>query len=132
MNGTLLLDCEGLSQIVRNTQWSTAFLAMAGQERARIAVCAMTIIEADRRKVRSERLSWVLSQMKIEDVDEKVARLATRLLRQAGDLHGHKYAIDASVAAIARLTAYGPVTVVTSDVEDMTVLCGPGVTVERI
>ena len=45
------------------------------------------------------------------------ARLAHRLLA-AGKLHGHKYAIDAVLAVIARQQK-GQVTVFTSDVDDL-------------
>ena len=47
---------------------------------------------------------------------------AIDLLREAG-LHGHKYAIDAVVAATA-LQATKPVVVLTSDADDMGKLCG--------
>lgn len=53
------------------------------------------------------------------------------LLREAGGLAGHKYAIDAMVAATA-LRSAKPVTVLTSDTEDMVMLCGPGVTVVKV
>ena len=56
----------------------------------------------------------------------EVARLASKLLRDAGNLHGHKFAIDAMVAATARRLS-GQVIVLTSDPEDLTLLCGPGV-----
>jgi hypothetical protein len=45
------------------------------------------------------------------------------LLREAG-LHGHKYAIDAVVAATALQEAVKPVLILTPDVDDMTKLCG--------
>jgi 6-pyruvoyl-tetrahydropterin synthase len=44
------------------------------------------------------------------------------LLKQTG-LHGHKYAIDATVAETA-LRQSGPVAMLTSDVDDMAKLCG--------
>lgn len=42
---------------------------------------------------------------------------------KAAGLHGHKYAIDATVAETA-LRQPGPVAVLTSDVDDMSRLCG--------
>ncbi len=46
----------------------------------------------------------------------------------AGGLHRREYAIDAAVCAVA-LAADRPVTVLTSDPEDITMICGPAVTV---
>lgn len=59
-----------------------------------------------------------------------IARHASRLLAGAG-LHGHKYALDAIVAATA-LVSPSPVTILTSDPEDLLMLCGPGVHVFKI
>ncbi|MDH6625061.1 6-pyruvoyl-tetrahydropterin synthase [Streptomyces sp. LBL] len=42
---------------------------------------------------------------------------------EAAGLHGHKYAIDATVAEVA-LRQPGPVVMLTSDVDDMARLCG--------
>ncbi|GAA1959055.1 hypothetical protein GCM10009738_36810 [Kitasatospora viridis] len=52
------------------------------------------------------------------------------VLVEAG-LHGHEYAIDAMLAATA-LAAPGPVTVLTSDPEDLAVLCGARAAVIKI
>jgi hypothetical protein len=57
-------------------------------------------------------------------VTESCARRAAALLSGAG-MHGHKYAIDAMLCATA-LAAPGPVTVLTSDPEDLA--CGGRVT----
>ncbi len=53
---------------------------------------------------------------------EEEAKAASALLMGAA-LHGHTYAIDAAVAAIA-LKQRHPVVMLTSDVDDMTKLCG--------
>jgi hypothetical protein len=58
-------------------------------------------------------------------VTSELAGEAAALLR-ANRLHGHKYAIDAVLAAAAR-TAPGPVIVLTSDPEDPALLCGTAV-----
>lgn len=47
------------------------------------------------------------------------------LLIEAG-IHGHKYAIDAAVAVTA-MAQHRPVVILTSDIDDMTKLCGPHV-----
>ncbi|MDT5033957.1 MAG: hypothetical protein QOC94_4128, partial [Actinoplanes sp.] len=43
-------------------------------------------------------------------------------------LHGHKYAIDAAVAEAA-LRQHRPVVMLTSDIDDMAMLCGQRVRV---
>lgn len=68
------------------------------------------------------RLNWALSQIKVEPVTEKAAKAAAELLEDAG-LHGHKHAIDAAVAEAA-LRQPKPVTLLTSDSDDTTKLCG--------
>jgi hypothetical protein len=55
---------------------------------------------------------------------------AAALLRDHG-LRGHTYAIDAVLAAIARSTQ-GPVTVLTSDTEDIGLLCGPAIEIVKV
>ncbi|WP_234323059.1 hypothetical protein [Streptomyces bikiniensis] len=62
------------------------------------------------------------SRGKVEAVTEQTVRAATGLLEEAG-LHGHKHAIDATVAELA-LRRPGPVAVLTSDVDDMAKLRG--------
>jgi predicted nucleic acid-binding protein len=73
-------------------------------------------------------LEWTLSRLVVEPVTEPIARHAAALLAGVG-LHGHKYAIDAMLSATA-LAA--PVTVLTSDPEDLTVLCGGRATVIKV
>ncbi|MEU1553278.1 hypothetical protein AB0G86_05195 [Streptomyces scabiei] len=58
------------------------------------------------------------------------ARHAAELLADAGR-HGHTYAIDAMLGATA-LAATGPTTVLTSDPEDLTALCGSRITVIKV
>lgn len=53
---------------------------------------------------------------------EQAAKAAAKLLKDAGP-HGHKHAVDATVAEVA-LRQPGPVAMFTSDVDDMRRLCG--------
>ncbi|MFC4035875.1 hypothetical protein ACFO3J_31050 [Streptomyces polygonati] len=55
---------------------------------------------------------------------------AIDLLQNAG-LHGHTYAIDATLAAVA-LRQPGRVTIFTSDEDDMRQLCGDRVVVVKL
>ena len=57
----------------------------------------------------------------VSDTQEE-AKSASTMLIDAG-LHGHKYAIDAAVAEMA-LRQRRPVVMLTSDIDDMTKLCG--------
>ena len=75
-------------------------------------------------------LDWTLSRIVVEPVTEAIARQAAALLGDAG-LHGHKYAIDAMVSATA-LDSPDPVTILTSDPEDLRMLCGRRATLIKI
>jgi hypothetical protein len=75
-------------------------------------------------------LEWTLSRLVIEPVTERIARHAAALLADAG-LHGHKHAIDAMLSATA-LAAPGPVSILTSDPENLTVLCRGQATVIKL
>lgn len=68
--------------------------------------------------------------MNITPPTEAIARHASKLLAAAG-LHGHKYALDAIVAAAA-LTSPAPATILTSGPEDLLMLCGPSIRVIKI
>jgi hypothetical protein len=56
--------------------------------------------------------------------------VATGLLAEAA-LHGHKHAIDAILAATA-LAAPRPITLLTSDPDDLAALCGRHMTLVKI
>jgi hypothetical protein len=64
------------------------------------------------------------------DATRVITDRAAELLR-THHLHGHRYAVDAALAAIAR-AAPPPVTVLTSDPEDLTLLCGPAAEVVKV
>jgi predicted nucleic acid-binding protein len=118
----VVLDSEGLSKWCAADQRATAFIREAQDNDFRVVISALTPIEAFDVRSKSDRFRWHLSRLRIEPVSEEIAFDAIDLLRDAG-LHGHKYAIDAVVAATA-LQATKPVVVLTSDADDMTKLCG--------
>ncbi|WP_327115106.1 DNA-binding protein [Streptomyces sp. NBC_01341] len=130
MPGTLLLDSEGLSKLYRKDRTVVALVQAASEEGIRVATSAMTTLEADYERIHPARIKWVLSRVDVHDVTREVTDEAAVLLR-AHHLHGHKYAIDAAFAVIAR-NAPQPVTVLTSDPEDLTLLCGPSVEVVKV
>ncbi|MEV4016653.1 PIN domain-containing protein [Nonomuraea angiospora] len=128
--GTLVLDSEGLAKAALRDRTVTAWLALARADDLRVITSAATLVEVVHPRVNRPALEWTLSRLVIEPVTEPIARHAATLLSDA-DLHGHKYAIDAMLSATA-LAAPSPVTVLTSDPEDLTTLCGARVTVIKV
>jgi predicted nucleic acid-binding protein len=128
--GTLVLDSEGLAKAVVRDRTVTGWLALARADDIRVITSAATLVEVVRPRINRPALEWTLSRIIVEPVSEPIARHAAALLADAG-LHGHKYAIDAILSATA-LAAPGPATVLTSDPEDLTALCGGGVTVIKV
>ncbi|MFI0763896.1 PIN domain-containing protein [Streptomyces sp. NPDC021218] len=125
--GTLVLDSEGLAKAVLRDRTVTAWLALARADDLRVITSAATLVEVVHPRINRPALEWTLSRVVVEPVTEPIARHAAALLADAG-LHGHKYAIDAMLSATA-LASPGAVTILTSDPEDLTALCGGRVTV---
>lgn len=119
---SVVLDSEGLSAWILRDRHVLALLRRFNELGADLVISANTIVEVIHAKVDMARLNWLLSQVKTEPVTQQTAKAAAGLLVDAG-LHGHKYAIDATVAEAA-LRQPGPVAVLTSDVDDMRKLCG--------
>ncbi|MFJ8600407.1 DNA-binding protein [Streptomyces shenzhenensis] len=128
--GTLVLDSGGLAKAVLRDRTVTAWLALARADDLRVITSAATLVEVVHPRVNRPALEWTLSRLVVESVTEPIARHAAALLANAG-LHGHKYAVDAILSATA-LVAPRPVTVLTSDPEDLTALCGTRATVIKI
>lgn len=82
--------------------------------------------------IKRPAFEWTLSRLVVEPVTEKLARAAAGLLSDTG-LHGHRHPIDAMLCATA-LTSTRPVTILTSDPDDLRKLCDndPGVTIIKI
>ncbi|MET9614503.1 hypothetical protein [Kitasatospora indigofera] len=91
---------------------------------------SMTLAEACRGRVKKAAWAWALSRIAVEPGVREIAGEAIELLETAG-LHGHKYAVDAALAAVA-LRQRGDVTIFRSDEEDMRLLCGDRVVVRGI
>ncbi|MFJ8658399.1 DNA-binding protein [Streptomyces sp. NPDC093795] len=120
--GTLVLDSEGLSKLLDDDETVVALVMEARSRGMEVVICALTIIEAVHARTNKARLSWVLSGLRVVPVGDEEAKAASTLLLEVG-LHGHKYAIDAAVAQAA-LRQRRPVVMLTSDIDDMTRLCG--------
>lgn len=130
MPGTLFLDSEGLSKLYLKDRTVLALVQAASEEGIRVTTTAMTTLEADYERIHPARIRWVLSRIDVHDVTKDITDQAAALLRDHS-LRGHKYVIDAVLAAIAR-SAQGPVTVLTSDTEDISLLCGPAIEVVKV
>jgi len=128
--GTLVLDSEGLAKAVQRDRDVTGWLALARADDLRVITSAATLVEVVHPRIKRPAFEWTVSRIVVEPVTEDIARQAAALLGDAG-LHGHKHAIDAMLSATA-LDAPGPVTVLTSDPEDIMALCGRRVTLIKI
>ncbi|AUY54055.1 DNA-binding protein [Streptomyces sp. CB01881] len=119
--GALVLDSEGLSRAVAEDPLVMARIDHAKTHGARVVISTLTLIEAMNPQQPQPRWDFVVSRLNVEEVTRQLTHRAMALLRAAG-LHGHKYAIDAVVAATA-MAQPGPVRLLTSDVDDMAKLC---------
>ncbi|MET9772999.1 PIN domain-containing protein [Streptomyces sp. NPDC006367] len=128
---SLVLDSEALSLLLRNDRKMAARVEASRQAGVPLFVSALTVVEAVHGKTDLARLKWVLSRLRVEPVGQEDSLTAVELLQDAGGLHGHKYAIDALVAALA-LRVPAPVIVLTSDRDDWSKLCGSRVIVREV
>jgi predicted nucleic acid-binding protein len=131
LSGTWVLDSQALSLYVRADRTMTAKLAAARQRDVRVIVSAVTVVEADPQGAHTARLNWALSRLVVEPVTKETAREAVGLMKDSGRTGGHKYALDAIVAATAR-AAQPPVTVLASDLDDLKPLCGKNIEVKEV
>lgn len=99
MNGhveSVVLDSQGLSAWIAQGRKILAMFQVFHAMGTDFVIGANTIVEASHVRVNMSRLRWVLSRVKAEPVTEDAARASAELLKAAG-LHGHKYAIDATL-----------------------------------
>jgi hypothetical protein len=119
---TVVLDSEGLSAWIAQDRKILAMFQVFHAMGADLVIGANALVEVSHARVNLPRLRWALPHVKVEPVTERAAKASAELLKATG-LHGHKYAIDATVAEAA-LRQPGPVAILTSDVDDMARLCG--------
>ncbi|MFD3788538.1 PIN domain-containing protein [Streptomyces cyaneofuscatus] len=119
---TVVLDSEGLSAWIAQDRKLLAILKVFHDTGADLVIGASTIVDVTHSRTNMPRLNRALSRVKVEPVTEQTAKAAAELLNRAG-LHGHRYAIDATIAEVA-LRQPKPVALLTSDSDDMTRLCG--------
>ncbi|WP_431960103.1 PIN domain-containing protein [Actinacidiphila sp. bgisy160] len=128
---SLVLDSQALSLLLGNDRRMVTRIEASRRAGVPVLVSVLTVVEAVHGKTDVARLSWVLSRLQVEPVSQADSMTAVRLLLDAGGLHGHKYAIDALVAAMA-LRSPTPVLVLTSDRDDWSKLCGDRVGVVNV
>lgn len=127
---TLVLDSEGLAKAVLRDRELTGWLAAARVADERVVTSAATLVEVIHPRIDRAAFNWVISRLSVEPISVEIAKAAATLLAQVGR-HGHKYAIDAMLAATA-LSMPDPTTVLTSDPEDLAALCGGRVKVVKV
>ncbi|AJF67999.1 type II toxin-antitoxin system VapC family toxin [Streptomyces vietnamensis] len=132
MSGALILDSEGLAKAVQRDRAIHEWLTAARDADLPVITSAAVLVEVVHPRINDAALKWTLSRLRVEPVTQSIAQSAAALLRTAG-LHGHKCAVDAMLCATA-LAQPGRVTILTSDVEDITMLTTdhPRVTVEKV
>ncbi|MFF3644036.1 hypothetical protein [Streptomyces sp. NPDC002564] len=131
-----VFDSEALSKAVQGDREVTALIKATPRLDIPIVTSALTTLEAwDPRDTSRQALwNWTLSRIRVVHTDDQVIALARDMLKTAG-LHGHKYAIDAVLAAVAgREAAQGAeATVFTCDTDGMNqLLAGHSVRVEKV
>lgn len=127
---------EALSKAVAGDREMVALIKAAPRLDISIATSALTTLEAwDPRDASRQPLwNWLLSRIRVVHTDDQMIAMARDMLKAAG-LHGHKYAIDAVLAAVARREAAqgAQATVFTSDTDDMEqLLAGHPVLIEKV
>jgi hypothetical protein len=130
VSGTLVLDGEALSKLSRRHRDMAVWLDVARTLDLLIVTSAATLVEARDPKVAQAAFDFAVSLTKVRPITEETARAASELLVAEG-LHGHKYVIDAMLAATAH-AEHGDVTVVASDVDDLSRLCHPRIAIEPV
>lgn len=118
--GAVVLDCQALSLALSKDRTFTAYLQSLKDDGRPFAISALTILEAHRGKTNMPALRHYLSGVCVLPVLPEDAQKGVELLGEK--MHGHKYAIDAAIAATAiRIKASR---VLTSDKDDMGKLLG--------
>ncbi|WP_432157469.1 PIN domain-containing protein [Streptomyces sp. bgisy153] len=128
---SLVLGSQALSLLLRNDRQMVTRIEAARRVGVPVLVSALTVVEAVYGRTDTARLRWLLSRLQVQDVTQADSLTAVQLLADAGGLHGHKYAIDTLVAAMA-LRSPAPVLVLTSDRDDWSKLCGDRVQIKDV
>ena len=74
--GTLVLDCEGLSKLLADDEQVVALIAEARSRGMEVVISALAIIEAVHARTNKSRLNWLLSGLRVVPVGDEEARAA--------------------------------------------------------
>src|SRR4051794_17788630 len=110
--GSLVLDSGGLARLAAGDHGVRAYFESGRERGARVVVSAITLTEVLRGGRRDAGVHRVLSRIVVMPVTAELGRRAGELLGTVG-LSGHRYAVDAVVAATA-LRLARPVLLLTS------------------
>ncbi|WP_151773495.1 DNA-binding protein [Streptomyces abyssomicinicus] len=127
---SVVLDSQALTLLLRSDRAMMARIEATRRAGLPVRVSALTVVEVHG-KTDVPRLHWHLSRLRLEAVMPEDSLEAVQLLKEAGGLHEHTYAIDALVAAMA-LRSPAPALVLTSDRDDWTRLCGDRVIIRDV
>ncbi|MFF8506735.1 DNA-binding protein [Streptomyces sp. NPDC015492] len=127
--GAVVLDNQALSLALEGDRTIRVHLQIAQDEQRPLAVSALTILEAHNGKTRQEALRHFLSGVHVVEVLPDDAYEGTKRMGERSQ--GHKYAIDAAIAAMCiRIRAHR---ILTSDEDDMgRLLAGTGIEIGQV
>lgn len=118
--GSLVLDSAGLTGLAARDPYIRTAAREVLARGGHIVVAATTLTEVLRGSPRDATVHQVLKSVTVEPVTERTACAAGHLLGATG-LDGHRCALDSLVATVA-LKSERPVLLLTSDVDDLSVL----------
>lgn len=125
--GSVVLDAEGLSRVIRHDPSMDALLKVARSNKVPIIISAATLVEVIHPRIDRAALLWTVSRLQVEPVTKDISFMAADLLQAAGK-QGHTHALDALVCATA-LAEKGMATIFTSDPTDIKALVAGRATV---
>lgn len=133
MSGALVLDSEGLAQAVQRGPEVQAWLTAAREADLPVITSAAVLVEVIHPGSTTQHWGGRCPGCGSSPLHRPSPSPLPPCCRTAG-LHGHKYAIDAMLCATALAAQPGRVTILTSDVEDISVLTTghPRVSVEKV
>ncbi len=117
VGGTLVLDADGLSKLATGDRGAYLRFQAARKHQSRMVTAASTLTEVLRGGSRDAAVHYWLKLIKVVPLDKELGRAAGELLGKTG-LSGHRWALDALLAAVA-LAQPRPVVLLTSDPRDL-------------
>ncbi len=117
MTGTLVLDAQGLVRLAAADGFTLSLAQEVAAAGGELVTAASTLAEVLRGGPRDAGIHRILRRVTIAEIDKNVGRKAGELLGATG-LSGHRCTVDALLAVVA-LAQRRPVTLLTSDPDDM-------------